>query len=155
MLLRLVFFQELPGVESLIELALKNEVSSFVKTTTLAPESEAAGKARPMVVIPKTGVSPDELRGEMKILQNKEANAERDGNIFALTYTVNDDNYKLQKEAFDSFEGEYKPDRTIILSPYCLQQSVLVVIAMNSLYNHMLCQQHMILWRTIKTIQKY
>ena len=77
-----------------------------MKTTTLAPES-GAGKSRPRVIIPKTGVSPDELREEMKLLQNKEANAERDGNIFALTYTVNDENYKLQKEAFDSFEGEY------------------------------------------------
>ena len=94
----------------MIELVLKNEVTSFVKTTTLAPES-GSGKARPMVVIPKTGVSPDELRKEMKSLQNKEANAERDGNIFALTYTVNDDNYKLQKEAFDAFEGEFTDTR--------------------------------------------
>ena len=85
-----------------------------MKTTTLAPESGVVGKARPMVVIPTTGVSPDELRGEMKVLQNKEANAERDGNIFALTYTVNDDNYKLQKEAFDSFEGECSLDRNLI-----------------------------------------
>ena len=91
-------------MDSIIELVLKNEVSSFVKTTTLAPES-GRGNSRPRVVIPKNGESPAELREQMKVLQMKEANAERDGNIFALTYTVNDENYKIQKEAFDLFQG--------------------------------------------------
>ena len=93
-------------------------MSSFVKTTSLAPET---GRSRPTVAIPKHGVTPDELREEMKVMQTKEADAEKDGNIFALTYTVNDDSYKLQKEAFDMFQGTAMPAQSDSDAMFCLQ----------------------------------
>jgi len=45
-------FTELPGVQAVIERVLKNEVSSFVATTSLAQDVVSA---KPRVVLPKTG----------------------------------------------------------------------------------------------------
>ena len=102
-------------------MVLKNEVTSFVKTTTLARDTRN-GTHRPRVAIPKVGITPDELREEMKAMQKKEANAEKDGNIFALTYTVNDESYKIQKEAFDKFEGRYCVSNTFE-GRYCVSDT--------------------------------
>lgn len=43
----------------------------------------------------------------MKNLQKRDANPERDGNVFAYQYTLHDQNFELQEEAFDNFCGEF------------------------------------------------
>lgn len=92
--------KELPGVRTIIDLVLKNEVTSFVKTTSIAQD---VAKTKPRVLIPEKGFSAEEMRELMKNLQKRDANPERDGNVFAYQYTLCDDNYKLQQEAFDAF----------------------------------------------------
>ena len=52
------------------------------------------------------GFSAEDMREQMKKLQKRNANPERDGNVFAYQYTLYDDNYKLQQEAFDMFCGK-------------------------------------------------
>ncbi|KAL4218090.1 hypothetical protein ACF0H5_022826 [Mactra antiquata] len=92
--------KELPGVKAIIDGVLKKEVSSFVKTTSLAQD---VTKSKPIVRIPETGISFDDLRQQMKNLQKRDANPERDGNVFAYQYTLHDQNFELQEEAFDAF----------------------------------------------------
>ena len=45
--------KELPGVKSVIDMVLKNEVSSFVKNTSLGQDMVTS---KPRVVIPETGM---------------------------------------------------------------------------------------------------
>lgn len=92
--------KELPGVKSLIDLVLKNEVKSFVKSTSLAQD---VVKSKPRVLIPDKGLTGDEMRTVMTNLKKRSADPDRDGNIFAYTYTLKDDHFKLQQEAFDMF----------------------------------------------------
>ncbi|WAR16693.1 SGPL-like protein [Mya arenaria] len=81
-------------------MVLKSEVSSFVKSTSLAQDVVAA---KPRVVLPRTGFTADELRSQMEKLLKRESNTDKDGNVFAYTYTLKDEHYRLQQEAFDMF----------------------------------------------------
>ncbi|KAH3711625.1 hypothetical protein DPMN_071296 [Dreissena polymorpha] len=49
--------------------------------------------------------SSDDLRVQMGNLLKRECNTQEDGNVFAYTYTMKDEHFKLQEEAFDMFEG--------------------------------------------------
>lgn len=92
--------KELPGVKNVIDLVLKNEVSNFVKTTSLAQD---VVKSKPRVLIPEKGVTMEEIRGVVENLKKRDVDSEKDGNIFAYTYTMHDEHYKIQQEAFDAF----------------------------------------------------
>lgn len=43
----------------------------------------------------------------MNILQSAEAESAKEGKIFAYVYTVIDQHWKIQSEAFDKFEGTF------------------------------------------------
>ncbi|CAC5390057.1 SGPL1 [Mytilus coruscus] len=98
-----VGLKALPGVKSLIGKVLHNEVTSFVSTTALAKKNVGKESVQRMQ-LPKKGISPEELRNEMNILKSAEAESAKEGKIFAYVYTVIDQHWKLQSEAFDKFE---------------------------------------------------
>ncbi|KAH3709466.1 uncharacterized protein LOC127858788 [Dreissena polymorpha] len=93
--------KELPGVQTLIDQVLKKEVTSFVKSSTLAQDVVAS---KPRIVLPKSAFSSDDLHVQMGNLLKRECNTQEDGNVFAYTYTMKDEHFKLQEEAFDMFE---------------------------------------------------
>lgn len=53
------------------------------------------------------GMSASDLREQMKNLLKKEAKPEEDGNVFAYTYTMSDEHFQIQQEAFDLFAGGF------------------------------------------------
>jgi hypothetical protein len=53
------------------------------------------------------GLSSEELKKKMELMKAQELDHEK-GQIFAYTYTLNDDHYALQKDVFDLFTGERK-----------------------------------------------
>ncbi|KAH3711614.1 uncharacterized protein LOC127857121 [Dreissena polymorpha] len=84
---------ELPRVQTLIDQVLKKEVTSFVKSSTLAQDVVAS---KPRIVLPKSAFSSDDLRVQMGNLLKRECNTQEDGNVFAYTYTMKDEHFKLQ-----------------------------------------------------------
>ncbi|KAL3892346.1 hypothetical protein ACJMK2_004559 [Sinanodonta woodiana] len=91
----------LPGVQELLDIVLYKAVASFVKTTNLAEDTQV-DKMQPRVVLSKEGTSHEELRRQMILMKKKETSHE-EGKIFAYVYTLDDDHFQLQKDAFDLF----------------------------------------------------
>ncbi|XP_070533931.1 sphingosine-1-phosphate lyase-like [Ptychodera flava] len=105
-----VFLKTLPGIQQLIGVAVKSEVDSFVKSLREEGKTpkEKAKKRKPMVTLPKKGIPSDELRKEMAVAKRCEQDS-HSGKIFAMVYTMEDDNFELQEEVFDMFS-----DKTIL-----------------------------------------
>lgn len=99
----LVGLQALPGVKPLISKFLHREVTNFVSTTALAKKKNE-NKTVARVRLPEKGIPKEELRNEMTKLKSAEAQSTREGKIFAYIYTLEDQHFELQTEAFDKFE---------------------------------------------------
>ncbi|XP_059167541.1 sphingosine-1-phosphate lyase 1-like [Physella acuta] len=95
--LLIVGLKEIPGVGELLTSVLKSEAKNFLKTTTLA----STGK--PMsVAIPKKGLTKEEI--EKKMIEMKTRDTDHlEGKVFAYTYTLTDDHFKLQQEIYEQF----------------------------------------------------
>lgn len=96
-----IVLKQLPGVEAMISSYLQREVSSFIQTTSLA--SKQSNKESPKIVIPKQGISNEELKDKIDTMLKSETKNE-EGRIFAYTYTLEDDHFEMQKDVFKTFE---------------------------------------------------
>ncbi|XP_077990716.1 sphingosine-1-phosphate lyase-like [Glandiceps talaboti] len=100
-----VFLKTVPGVQQLINIAVKSEVDSFVQQLREdggGAKAQKHSQKKSVVPIPKKGIPIDELRKEMEVAKKREVRS-HDGKIFALVYTMDDDAFKLQEDAFDMF----------------------------------------------------
>ncbi|XP_006825455.1 sphingosine-1-phosphate lyase-like [Saccoglossus kowalevskii] len=100
----LIFLKTLPGFQHTVDMFVKREVNDFVKQLR-----EEGGKSKkelektpPRVTLPEKGISADILREEMTKINKNKIKTDA-GKIFALVYTMDDDNFKLQKDAYDMF----------------------------------------------------
>ncbi|KAJ8315844.1 hypothetical protein KUTeg_007994 [Tegillarca granosa] len=96
-----IVLKQLPGVEAMISSYLQREVSSFIQTTSLA--SKQSNKESLKIVIPKRGISNEELKDKINTMLKSETKNE-EGRIFAYTYTLEDDHFEMQKDVFKTFE---------------------------------------------------
>lgn len=96
-----VILKQLPGVDFVIGKVLQNEVKSFLSTTKLN-EGKKKEKKGSEVQLPQKGVPHAELLETMQKMKKQETNSD-EGKIFAYIYTLSDDHFQLQREAFDLF----------------------------------------------------
>ncbi|CAL1543772.1 unnamed protein product [Lymnaea stagnalis] len=92
--------KQIPGVAALLGSVLRSEAASFIKTTNLASKSTGG---RPItVVLPKRGMTKDEIMAKLDEMKSRETD-HLEGKVFAYTYTLQDDHYELQKEVYEKF----------------------------------------------------
>lgn len=70
-----------------------------------------------------SGMSADDLRAKLQVMKEKELDHEK-GQIFAYTYTLNDDHYSLQKEVFDMFTGWSKHSSYSFFLHYLFESNI-------------------------------
>ncbi|KAL5013521.1 hypothetical protein ScPMuIL_007791, partial [Solemya velum] len=97
-----VALKQLPGIEGLVGWALHKEVTHFVRQVNNESEENSSNREASRVLIPKKGIPAKDLRDEMKRMKSAEPNPD-DGKMFAYVYTLDDDHFGIQKEAFDMF----------------------------------------------------
>jgi len=94
--------KQMPGVGVVMNYVIRSQVNNFINNSKLSSTHKKTSQQGKTMSLPEKGKSQAEMTSVLGEMQVAETN-HLEGKTFAYTYTVSDEHYDIQKEAFDKF----------------------------------------------------